>query len=129
MFEALKKGIEIPKTELQLYPEFEQAVRSEFERIKTRNFEEEFLPSRLIKYTVSGFDHILHSHSEEDEEGDYDSEDRSSSSESSGSEDDGVNSVEGFDDESDDDDEDDANHSGHKVDGREGLTVSKGKSS
>lgn len=94
---------------MSLYPGFFEAVKDEFERIKAKNFEEEFMPSRLIKYTVSGFDHILHSHSEGEDEDAEDGSEGSSSSGTEASDSDAGRSADGMDEgtEEEDDDADD----------------------
>lgn len=108
MFDSLRKHTNTPPTSLSLYPSFFEAVKDEFERIKAKNFEEEFVPSRLIKYTVSGFEHILHSHSEGEDEDAEDASEGSSSTCSEGSDSDAGRSVDGMDEGTEEEDDEDA---------------------
>lgn len=100
----MKSGQPIPSTSMNLYAAFLKDVEFEFNRLKEKGFEEEFVPARLFKYNMTGFDHILDSNSEGDNSSQFSYSDAVSGS-SEEDDDEGEEEDDDSDDGSENDDE------------------------
>jgi hypothetical protein len=97
VFEALRDNTAIPTTVMSLYTSFmkvisdlTQDIETEFLRLKTSNFQDEFQPCKLFSYTMDGLDHMMEEGEEEEswtdgeEEGGEEDDDSEEESQASG---------------------------------------------